>query len=126
LITNKKFGLQLGAVQICIGVFLLFFYENLPYALILAGATMMLLAFFKPTFLKPIKVLWLGFGLVLHKIISPFVLFLLFFFLITPISLLMKTFGKSVVRLKPDPGENSYWMSSNRTVNAVYRADQDQ
>jgi hypothetical protein len=64
-----------------------------------------------PALLAPLNVLWLRFGLLLHKIISPVVLGLLFYSTVLPVGLLMRAFGKDPMRLRPDPAADSYWVS---------------
>jgi hypothetical protein len=60
--------------------------------------------------LSPLNRLWLRFGLLLHKIVSPLVLGIMFFLVITPIGLLMRAVGKDLLRLKFDKRSSSYWI----------------
>jgi len=54
--------------------------------------------------------LWFHFGLLLHKIVSPLVMGLLFFVTVTPIGLLMRTLGKTPLKLEFDKDADSYWI----------------
>jgi hypothetical protein len=60
--------------------------------------------------LAPLNRLWLKFGLLLHKVVSPIVLGVMFFLVITPIGLTMRAFGKNPLRLKLDKQSGSYWI----------------
>jgi len=63
-----------------------------------------------PSVLAPLNRVWLRFGLLLHKIVSPVVLGIMFYLVITPIGLLMRALGKDPLRLKFDKQSNSYWI----------------
>ena len=63
-----------------------------------------------PRILAPLNRLWFLFGLVLHKIMTPIIMGILFYLLITPVGLLMRLSGKDPMRLKTDPSSSSYWI----------------
>lgn len=63
-----------------------------------------------PGVLAPLNRLWMKFGLLLHRIISPLVMGMLFYVVVTPIGLLMRALGKDLLRLKRDAGAASYWI----------------
>ena len=67
------------------------------------------LAFLAPAVLAPLNRLWFRFGLLLHKVMSPLILGLLFFVVITPIALLMRLFGKRPLPLGFDREAATYW-----------------
>jgi len=64
----------------------------------------------RPGLLAPLNRLWLEFGLLLHRIVSPLVMGLLFFLVITPIALIMRLAGKDPLHLKYDAAARSYWI----------------
>jgi len=63
-----------------------------------------------PKVLAPLNKLWMKFGLLLHSIVNPLVMGLLFFLTITPIALFFRASGKDQLRLKLDPAARSYWI----------------
>ncbi len=63
-----------------------------------------------PAVLHPLNVLWMRFGALLNRIVSPLVLGLLFFVTVTPIGLLMRWLGNDLLRLKYDKAATSYWI----------------
>ena len=69
-----------------------------------------LVAFAAPRILAPLNRLWTKFGLLLHTIISPIILAVLFFLCIAPIGLIMRMVGKDPLRLRMEPGAKSYWI----------------
>jgi hypothetical protein len=63
-----------------------------------------------PASLRPLNWIWFKFGLLLHKIVSPLVMGLLFFVTVTPIGLLLRAGRKDLLRLKRDTECDSYWI----------------
>ena len=63
-----------------------------------------------PKVLAPLNRLWFRFGLLLHKIVSPLVMGLMFYGLFTPYGVIMRMMGKDLLRLKLDPEAPSYWI----------------
>ncbi len=70
----------------------------------------------KPTILRPLNRVWFRFGLLLGRIVSPIVMAVVFCVAITPTALIVRAFGKDLLRLKFDPDAESYW---------IRRADDD-
>jgi large-conductance mechanosensitive channel len=63
-----------------------------------------------PSVLAPLNKLWFRFGLLLHKIVNPLVMGLLFFVTVTPIGLLMRALGKTPLQLSFDKNADTYWI----------------
>ena len=60
--------------------------------------------------LSPLNKLWFKFGLLLGKIVSPIIIGIIFFLVITPIGLFMKKiFSKNLFNLKKDTKTKTYW-----------------
>lgn len=60
--------------------------------------------------LRPLNWLWYQLGQLLGKIVSPIVLGVIFFLLLTPVSLVTRMFGRDELRLKKITGKQSYWI----------------
>jgi hypothetical protein len=74
------------------------------------AAVFLVIAYTYPRVLAPLNVVWMKFGLLLHKVVTPLILGLLFFVTITPIGLLARACGKDFLRLRLDRGAKSYWI----------------
>ena len=59
--------------------------------------------------LTPLNKVWFKFGILLGKIVSPIVMGIIFFLVVTPIGLLMRIFKKDLLNLKFNKN-NSYWI----------------
>ncbi len=75
-----------------------------------AAAVFLVLAIAAPRALRPLNRLWHRFGLLLARFMNPLVLGLLFYFVITPIGLIMRMAGKDPLRLRRQPKSDSYWI----------------
>lgn len=78
-------------------------------------------AFLKPAFLVPLNVIWFRLGLVMHKITNPLIMSLVFFVIITPLSLLLLLFRKDILSLKIDPNAQSYWIHRDQLVRSTLK-----
>jgi hypothetical protein len=76
------------------------------------GLAVLLLAagMLRPALLHPLNLVWLKFGLLLHRIVNPVVMALLFFGTVWPTGLVMRALGKDLLRLKRQPDADSYWI----------------
>ena len=64
-----------------------------------------------PPVLRPLNRFWLRFGQLLHGIVSPLVMALLFFATVTPMALILRIIGKDPLRRRFDSNIDSYWIS---------------
>ena len=78
----------------------------------LAAAVLLLLAAgLKPSALHPLNLIWMKLGLLLHKIVNPIVMGLLFYGTILPTALATRLRGRDLLRLKWEPDAESYWIA---------------
>ena len=67
-------------------------------------------ALLRPAVLHPLNLVWLRFGLLLHRVVNPVVMALLFYGTVLPAGLVMRLMGKDLLRLKRQPDADSYWI----------------
>ena len=60
--------------------------------------------------LKPLNWAWFKFGLLLHALVNPIIMALIFYGTVLPTGLVMRLVGKDVLRLKRQPNAKSYWI----------------
>jgi hypothetical protein len=63
-----------------------------------------------PAALNPLNRIWFKFGLLLHKVVSPVVLGILFYGTVLPTGLVIRAMGKDLLRLNRKPDGSSYWI----------------
>ena len=109
--TDRKFGLTIGAVLALIAI-----WKSIGSpvgGLIWAGPAVALIgcALVRPSLLSALNNIWLRFGLLLHSIVSPVIMAIMFYGTILPVGVLMRTFSKDSLRLKLDKTAESYWLA---------------
>jgi len=99
--SNRRFGFFFSLIFFLAGSYF-FFKESLLFGNIFFALAILLffISIFKASILLPLNKLWMRFGILLGSIISPIVLGLIFFVLITPYGLIMRLFGRDELRLK--------------------------
>ena len=107
--SNRSFGIVFFVVFILIGFYPLLKNGNLNTISILVGLIFLILGILNSKFLTPLNKLWFKFGLLLGQIISPIVMGIIFFLVVTPIAFIMRLLGKDVLSLKKK-SDNSYWI----------------
>ncbi len=108
--SNKKFGFFFGLIFFLGGFF--FFYEKSNIiALVLCSLALLFIftALLNDKLLLPLNKMWMRFGLIIGIIISPIVMGLIFFGIITPYGLLMRIFGRDELKLKKIK-KRSFWI----------------
>ena len=63
-----------------------------------------------PAALHLLNVMWFRFGLLLHRLINPLVMGLLFYGTVWPTGAVMRALGRDLLRLKREPQSDSYWI----------------
>ena len=74
------------------------------------AAVLLAAAFIYPAVLKPLNFIWFKFGMLLHAVVNPIVMAILFYVAVLPTGLLMRAVGKDILRLKREPESDSYWI----------------
>ena len=107
--TNKSFGIVFFIVFFVIGIYPLFNQDNIRIWSILLSLVFLVLGLLNSKILTPLNKLWFKFGLLLGKIISPLIMGIIFFLVVTPIGLFMRMLGKDLLNLKKN-SHKSYWI----------------
>jgi hypothetical protein len=108
--SDRSFGVTFAVVLFLTAGWLA--WKSMPGSVwLLSGAGAFLaVAWIRPRLLRPLNRLWMAFGLLLHRIVSPIVLGAMYFGLFTPIALAFRLKGRDVMRRTADPDASSYWI----------------
>ena len=109
--SERSFGLVFAVVFAIIGLWPLTGDGPVRWWSLAIGLGFAGVAVVRPALLAPLNRLWFKFGLLLNRIVSPLVMGLLFYLVITPFALVMRALGKDLLRLKRDPVAESYWIA---------------
>ena len=107
--SNRSFGITFAVVFTLIGLFPLLHGGNIRLWALICAVIFAGLAFAWPSVLTPLNRVWFRFGMLLHKIVNPVVLGLMFFIIITPVGVAMRLFGGKLMPLSRDKALPSYW-----------------
>ena len=110
--TNKSFGLVFFVVFFLISVYPLLNAENIRFWSLIVAIIFLTLGLLNSKILTPLNKIWFKFGLLLGSIVSPIVMSIIFFFVVTPISSIMRILGKDILNLKWN-NTNSYWIEKS-------------
>ncbi|MDP6031353.1 MAG: SxtJ family membrane protein [Alphaproteobacteria bacterium] len=106
----RGFGIVFAAVFAVIGLWPMTDGEGARVWALVLGAAFLVLALMRPSLLAPLNRIWLGLGAVLHRIVNPLVMGLMFFAVITPMALILKLVGKNLLHRCFSPDAQSYWI----------------
>lgn len=109
--SERSFGIVFAVVFVLIGLWPLKAGGDVRLWALGLAAAFLLVALVAPRLLKPLNLIWFKFGLLLHKVMTPLVMGLLFFLTVTPVGMLMRATGKDPMRLKRDSTATSYWIT---------------
>ena len=109
---NRKFGLLIGSASLFVVGYQYVFHHRFWLPLFIIGIILMATALILPRVLGPLKRLWDRIGDVLGRINTTILLFIVFFFMITPLGFMMRLFGKTQLNTKFKNNAHSYWQTS--------------
>ena len=110
--SNRSFGLVFFVLFLVIGLWPLINNNEIKIWSIAISVVFLVLGLLNSKLLLPLNKLWFKFGLLLGKIISPLVMGIIFFLVVTPIGLLMRMLKKDLLNLQFN-NEKSYWIEKN-------------
>ena len=108
--SNRSFGIVFFIVFLLIALYPLINEENFRLWSLVISLIFLVLGLINSQILTPLNKLWFKFGILLGKIVSPIIMGIIFFLVVTPIGLLMRLFGKDVLNLKLNKKESTYWI----------------
>ena len=107
--SNKSFGIVFFIFFIAVAFYPLLNNEEYRLWALIISLVFLFLGLVNSSFLTPLNLLWFKFGMLLGRIISPIVMALVFFVVVTPTGFIMKLFQKDLLQLKKR-NKKSYWI----------------
>ena len=107
--SNRSFGIVFFIVFLLIALYPLIYSGEIRVWSAIISLILLALGVLNSKILTPLNKLWFKFGIFLSKIISPLIMGIIFFLVVTPIGLIMRIFGKDVLNLKYNKNQ-SYWI----------------
>ena len=110
--SNKSFGIVFFLFFFVISILPFFYNESIRLWSLIISLVFLVLGILKSNLLTPLNKIWFKFGILLGGVISPIVMGLIFFLLLTPISLVLKLFKKDILNLKIN-NSKTYWITKS-------------
>ena len=117
--SNKSFGLLFFVVFLIIGLWPLKNGESLNYYFIIASVVFLILGLLNSKLLSPLNKSWIKLGEILGIIIAPIVMALVYFAILTPISIIVRVFGKDLLGLKFLKEKGTYWIKRKKNLGSM-------
>ena len=107
--SNRSFGIVFFILFLIIGIYPILNDQNIRTWSIIVSLIFLILGSINSRILTPLNIIWLKFGLILGKVVSPFIMAAIFFLVVTPTGIIMRIFGKDLLNLKKNKSK-SYWI----------------
>ena len=117
--SNRSFGILFFIVFLGFGLWPLTKEMSPNVYLIIISVIFLTLGLLNSKLLSPLNEIWIKFGEILGRIIAPLIMALVYFLILTPISLLVRAFGKDLLGLKYSKQQNSYWIKRKKEIGTM-------
>ena len=111
--SNKSFGIVFFIFFSIVSVFPLLKDENIRIWSLIIAIIFLILGLLNSKILTPLNKIWFKFGILLSSFVSPVVMGIVFFGIVTPTSLIMKVLGKNLLNLKKG-NKKTYWIERSK------------
>ena len=116
--SNKSFGILFFVVFFLYGIWPILSSNEIRIWSLSMGIIFLILGLLNSKLLTPFHNLWLKFGTLLGRIVSPIVMFLVYFVFITPLAVIIRLLGKDLLRKKFNKLP-SYWIKREKNIGTM-------
>ena len=113
---NKSFGILFFIIFLLIALWPLINSQPIRLWALGIASIFLVLGIINSKILTPVKKSWIKFGEILGLIIAPMVMALVYFIFLTPISLILRLFGKDLLGIKVNKKIDSYWIKRKKNI----------
>ena len=110
--SNRSFGIVFFVVFLFVALYPLFNGEEFRIWSLIISIIFLILGLLNSKILAPLNKIWFNFGIFLGRIVSPLIMGIIFFLVVSPIGFIMRLLGKDVLNLKYNKSK-SYWIKKN-------------
>ena len=116
--SNRNFGIVFFIVFLIIALWPVLKQNEIRIWSLIISFIFFVLGLINSNLLTPLNKLWFKFGILLGNIISPIVMGIVFFLVVTPTGLVMRIFRKDILKLKKN-SRDSYWINKDNTNSSM-------
>ena len=118
--SNRSFGIVFSIVFIIIAFWTFRGdFSQIKILPLLISLIFLILGLINSKLLTPLNKLWIKFGNLLGSIISPIIMAIIFFLVVTPTGILLRIFGKDLLNIKQKSNKNSYWIKKDKRISKM-------
>ena len=110
--SNRSFGIVFFVVFLFVALYPLFNGEEFRIWSLIISIIFLILGLLNSKILAPLNKIWFNFGIFLGRIVSPLIMGIIFFIVVSPIGFIMRLLGKDLLNLKYNKNK-SYWIEKN-------------
>ena len=119
--SNRSFGLLFFVVFLIVSLWPLINEDSIRIWSVIVSAVFLILGLVNSKLLTPLNLLWFKFGMILGAIISPIVMGIIFFLVVTPIGFILRILGKDLLNKKYDKEKETYWIKRDTPIGTMKR-----
>tara|TARA_B100000767_G_scaffold238724_1_gene233605 strand:+ start:418 stop:807 length:390 start_codon:yes stop_codon:yes gene_type:complete len=116
--SNRSFGVVFFIFFSIVSIYPLLNDNSIRLWSLIVAIVFLILGIANSIILTPLNIIWMKLGMYLGVIVSPFVMGIVFFLVVTPIALIMKILGKDLLNLKMNK-KNSYWVEKDEVKSSM-------
>ena len=116
---NRSFGLLFFIVFLALALWPLTKKGEINIYLISIALIFLALGLLNSKILSPLNKAWIKFGEILGRVIAPIVMSIVYFLILTPISLIVRLFGKDLIGMKFSNDIKSYWIKRKKHIGSM-------
>ena len=117
--SNRSFGILFFIVFLILSLWPLKNGNNLNLYFLITSGIFLILGSINSKLLTPLNKTWIKFGEILGLIIAPIVMSLVYFVILTPVSLIVRLFGKDLLGLKFIKENETYWIKRKKNLTSM-------
>ena len=117
--SNRNFGLFFFAVFLIVGIWPITSGEPIKIWSTTISVIFLILGLMNSKLLTPLNKLWLKLGIILGVIITPIVMSVVFFLVVTPIGFVIRILGKDLINKKYDKKIKTYWIDRDKNIGSM-------
>jgi len=116
--SSRSFGFLFFILFLAISLWPIINGANIIIWSAILSLLFLILAIVNSKFLIPLNKIWIKFGEILGRIIAPIVMSIVFFIVLTPISFIVRMFGKDLLKIKLSK-DKSYWLKKEKNIQTM-------
>ena len=112
--SNRNFGLVFFIVFLIVALWPLKYEENIRLWSLALSIVFFILGILNSKLLAPFNRLWFKLGIFLGTIVSPFVMGLIYFLVVTPVGIFMRLLGNDLLKMNKEKNTSTYWIKRDK------------